>query len=155
MANNLADALMIQQARDQLFNQPQMVDPTDFSSKYNTPLTPAETAAYQAWLQTLPDYQRNTRDYDMQGAFKAGLGRSGNGHFPDTFKKPNHPTFSDQSKYSGQEGYVGGKWDELPNDRWSFTPGVSQVRNPVLDPDYVREYFARAEKGNVLKDGSK
>lgn len=151
MANPLADALIMQEARAKLFDQMRMTDPTDLTNQYNTPLTAAETKNYQTWLQTLPEFQRSTRDYDLQGAFKAGLGRSGNGHFPDTFKKPNHPTFSDQSIYAGKEGNVGGEWKELPNKQWSFTPGVSQVRQPYWDAEELKQYFAKVEPKNVLK----
>ena len=40
-------------------------------------------------------------DYDIRGAYDAGLNRAPGpeGHFPDTFKYPWHPTFSDQSQY--------------------------------------------------------
>jgi hypothetical protein len=146
----LAKALMMQQARDAL-TKPVLGDPTNLTDKYNTPLSPQETLKYQAWLQTLPEQQQDTRDYDMQGAFKAGVAQSENGHLPDTFKKPNHPTFSDESKYSGQEGYVGGKWEKLPSGQWAFTPGVSSTRKPMIDPEDLKRYFAKQEAGNVLK----
>ena len=127
-----------------------MVDPLDYSGKYNTPLNPAEAAAYQKWLATLPDYQRNTRDYDMQGAFKAGLGKSANGHFPDTFKKPNHPTFSTESQYSGVEGNMGGTWSPLPGGKWAFAPAASGIKKPLWDEAALREYFARNEPDATL-----
>lgn len=39
-------------------------------------------------------------DHDLPRAFKSGLSPGANGHWADTFKKPNHPTFSDQSQYA-------------------------------------------------------
>lgn len=127
-----------------------MVDPMDFSDKYNTALNQNETAAYQKWLATLPEYQRNARDYDMQGVFKAGLGKSANGHFPDTFKKPNHPTFSTESKYSGVDGNMGGAWSELPQGKWAFTPAASTVKKPLWDQAALEKYFAENEPTATL-----
>lgn len=48
-------------------------------------------------------------DYNMAAAKASGFGSNGNGHYPDTFKKPNHPTFSDESIYH-LEATPGGKW---------------------------------------------
>jgi hypothetical protein len=149
MANN-ALAPPVYNALASFAQPPTMVDPMDFSDKYNTPLKPAEKKEYQKWLMTLPEYQRNARDYDLQGAFKAGLNPAENGHFPDAFKKPNHPTFSDQSKYSGVEGHVGGSWSKLANGQWAFTPGVSKVREPMWSPEDLKAYFSRVEPNNIL-----
>lgn len=126
------------------------VDPMDFSDKYNTPLTEKQMAKYREWLSKLPSNQQNTYDYDMQGAFKAGLEPSKNGHFPDTFKKPNHPTFSTESKYHGVEGNVGGQWTELPGGKWAFMPGVSATRKPIWNPEKLKAYFASAEPDTTL-----
>ncbi len=36
---------------------------------------------------------------------------SENGHWPDTFKKPNHPTFSVESQYAkGPDAAKAGRW---------------------------------------------
>ena len=48
-------------------------------------------------------------DYNMAAAKASGFGSNGNGHYPDTFKKPNHPTFSDESIYHS-EATPGGRW---------------------------------------------
>ena len=49
------------------------------------------------------------QDYDLEGAYKAGLVPT-NGHFPDTFKKPGHPRFSIESKY-WKPGMPAGRWE--------------------------------------------
>lgn len=43
----------------------------------------------------------NGQDYDFRGAYQAAIldKYNSNSHFPDTFKKPNHPTFSNESIY--------------------------------------------------------
>jgi hypothetical protein len=125
-----------------------MVDPRDFTDRYNTQLTPSEEAAYQAWAAK-QGHAADTYDYDMRGAWKSGAssGDDPRGHFPDTFKKPNHPTFSDQSQYHGVDGYVGGVWggtDEKP----TFTPGATNLR--MMSPAELRGYFQRVEPDATL-----
>src|SRR4051812_39929817 len=72
---------------------------------FNTALTPDEEAQFGKWkAKNAPN--DSGADYDLRGAFKAGLTPAGpeaganEGHWPDTFKKPNHPTFSVESKYA-------------------------------------------------------
>ncbi len=76
---------------------------------YDTKLSPTQEQAFTAWKQ---HYAPNDSgmDYDLRGAFKAGLTPDPQtGHWPDTFKKPNHPTFSNESQYSTPEN-PGGHW---------------------------------------------
>lgn len=123
-------------------------DARDFTEKYNTPLTPVEQGLYKQWLSKLPQEQQNSYDYDMQGAWLSGAGRAGNGHLPDTFKKPNHPTFSDQSQYSGQDGYVGGHWADLGNGKYSYA--ASPTNTQFHAPDALGDYFKRVEPDSTL-----
>lgn len=85
------------------------IDLNDFSDKFNTQLTEDEEKQYQAWAKKI-GHERDVYDYDLRGAWKAGAVQAENGHFPDTFKKPNHPTFSVESKYHDGKKYVGGHW---------------------------------------------
>ncbi len=52
-------------------------------------------------------------DYDLRGAYEAGiLPDPRSGHWPDTFKRPNHPTFSDESRYAvGPDRDRAGHWN--------------------------------------------
>jgi hypothetical protein len=122
-------------------------DPLDFSDRYNTQLSPQQEAQFQAWAQKLGP-RASSYDYDMRGAFAAGAGQAANGHFPDTYKKPNHPTFSDQSIYSGQDGFRGGQWAKQADGSWSFTPSASSLK--LHDPQELQSYFSRVEPGNKL-----
>jgi hypothetical protein len=108
---------------------------------YNTSLT--DEAAFQNWkAQNAPN--DSGVDYDLRGAFLADMQRSpDNGHMGDRFKKPNHPTFSDQSQYAvgdqrdraghwiGPEGpdqtfvapsYAEGGAADLPDAPWAAPP---------------------------------
>lgn len=79
-------------------------------SHYSTPLTATEERAFQQWKQIHAPNDDGS-DYDFRGAFKAGLNPDPQtGHWPDTFKKPNEPTFSDQSQYARDVPGAAGRW---------------------------------------------
>jgi len=128
-------------------------DPNDFSSRYNTSLTPDEELAFKMWLTDLSaqngrDMSRDVYDYDLRGAFKANAGQAGNGHFPDTFKKPNHPTFSSESQYSGADGYTGGEWSKAKSGKWTFKVSPTQLR--FRSPTELSDYFKSREPDSIL-----
>jgi hypothetical protein len=131
-----------------------MADPLDMTGAYNTPLPPGTEAFFQSWLrdqgqQAGRDMSRDTYDYDMQGAFLGGAGRSGaNAHWPDTFKKPNHPSFSDQSIYHGADGHQGGAWQPTPDGGWRFAPGPTNLQ--MHGPEGLQRYFQRVDPGVQL-----
>lgn len=81
-------------------------------------------------------------DYDYEGAKRAGVKADARGHMPDTYKLPNHMTFSDDSVYS-QPGHEGGKWRQAPNGRWGFWASPENLRQHSL-PE-MQSYFAQVE----------
>lgn len=93
-------------------------------NEFNTPLTLEEERAFQAWkARYRPD--DSGEDYDLRGAFKAGLTPDpSSDHFPDTFKKPNHPTFSTESRYAQFAADMAGSWDEAGN----YVPSEARAR---------------------------
>lgn len=113
--------------------------PVALSVSYDTSLSPEEETAYQTWA-VANGRERDTEDYDMRGAWKEGVGQAANGHFPDTYKKPNHPTFSVESKYATPDA---GRWE---GD--TFIAGPANLRNRTADE--LRAYFAEREPGVVL-----
>jgi hypothetical protein len=129
--------------------------PPDLSDRYNTVLSPEDEAAYQAWgrQQAAQNGGRNpaadTFDYDMRGFWKSGGQFAANGHAGDTFKKPNHPTFSTFSKYSGVDGHIGGTWGGGQDGQpWTFTPSPTNLQ--MNDAGDLQQYFQDVEKGNQL-----
>lgn len=77
---------------------------------FDTELSPQEEAQFQTWKQRYAPRDSGA-DYDLRGAFKAGLTPDPqSGHWPDTFKKPNHPTFSVESKYAKDAPDRAGRW---------------------------------------------
>lgn len=129
--------------------------PPDMTNRYNTPLSPEDEAAYQAWgrQQAAQTSGKNpaadTFDYDMRGFWKSGASFATNGHAGDTYKKPNHPTFSTFSKYNGVDGYQGGQWGGGQGGQpWTFAP--SQTNLQMNDAGDLQRYFQDVEKGNRL-----
>ena len=126
-------------------------DPYDFSDRYNTVLTPEEEAEFQKSPMANDVY-----DYDARGAWKAirdGLmdGPDARGHLGDMFKKPNHPTFSDQSIYHGVDGWVGGHWAQDEDGRTAFTVGETNM----MSPEWLQGYFQQIEPYVALFDDRK
>lgn len=79
--------------------------------KFDTKLTPQEEKKFQQWKSIYAPHDSG-EDYDLRGAYKAGLKPDPeSGHWPDTFKKPNHPTFSDQSIYAEDAPEKAGHWN--------------------------------------------
>lgn len=121
-------------------------DPGDQTANYNTPLSPAEEAAFQQWAAR-SGKTKDLYDYDLRGAWKHNAQAAGNGHLPDNWKKPNHPTFSDQSIYHGP--YTpGGTWTQLPGGKWQFSASPQNLK--YQDAGDLQNYFASVEKGNRL-----
>lgn len=80
-------------------------------TKFDTQLGPDEETAFQEWKAKNAPKDSGV-DYDLRGAFKAGLTPDAKtGHWPDTYKKPNHPTFSDQSQYAKDALDKAGRWE--------------------------------------------
>jgi len=66
-------------------------------------------------------------NYDLRGAWLADPNSiSSDGHLTDRFKKPNHPTFSSDSKYSSVSN-PGGSWVEGQNNSWTFVPSRRMI----------------------------
>lgn len=96
---------------------------TRLGKTYNTVLSPAEENQFQLW-KTEYAPEDTGEDYDLRGAFKAGLKPAANGHWPDTFKKPSHPTFSNESQYAiGADAVKAGRWE---GDR--FIPSADALK---------------------------
>ncbi len=119
----------------------------DFSGSYNTALDPAEEAAFQQWAGPKTS---DLYDYDLRGAWKSGAAASENGHLPDTFKKPNHPTFSKESQYSNDK-MPGGEWIEQKDGKFSFKPSPYNLQ--VYGKDALTDYFTQNEPDASLDFG--
>lgn len=113
--------------------------------KYDTSLTPAQEAKYR--LAAAKSGRTNdTVNYDLRGAWLENpKSISSSGHLTDKWKKPNHPTFSTDSKYSTPSN-PGGTWTEGTNRSWSFTPSKRQISRAGGIAPFKRN-FNRNEAG--------
>lgn len=92
----------------------------------------------------------DSTDYDMRGWYKAHPDTDPNAegvHYPDTFKKPNHPTFSDQSQYSTDD-QKGGTWGN-DNGKDFFIPSDHNLRN--MSKEDLQNYFKKVEPDVELR----
>jgi len=95
-----------------------------YPAAYNSALSESQEAQYQAWRATLPRPLQYEGDYDLRGYWLDPETVKDNvkdgQHFIDRYKKPNHPTFSVESRYAtGDDARLAGTWkgDEyVPSD---------------------------------------
>ena len=127
----------------------------DRMAKYDTPLTKEEMKEFKAWtekekvrweadskergISATWDLEDQKRSYDVQGFWKAWhnakteeerniLLDPETGHSTDKFKKPTHPTFSDESIHHGVDGKKGGTWGK-EGDTHVFSPTKHNINN--------------------------
>lgn len=122
--------------------------PSDYSGSHNTKLSDEEEKAYQKWAKE-NGREKDVVDYDLRGAWKemqsGQMSEDSRGHLGDKYKKPNHPTFSNQSIYSGK-GSSGGVWS-VENGKDVFTTTVKSKS----EAEYLKQYFEKVEPNAELR----
>jgi GGDEF domain-containing protein len=117
-----------------------------FDARFNTILSPADERHFQTWKQQYAPHDSGD-DYDLRGAFSAGLRPNAQtGHWPDRFKKPNHPTFSNESQYAlyGRPGHWQGE---------TFIPPSRLAQAPVQRPPQFLQDVAPSGKRRIAPIG--
>ena len=131
------------------YSTTEVFEEQDFTDQYNTQLTPEEEREFQAWAKA-EGRERDVFNYDLRGAWKelksGTMSEDARGHLGDKYKKPNHPTFSDQSIYSTEENR-GGHWS-VENGQDVFVP---RRELSASEANYLQQYFAEREPGVQLK----
>jgi hypothetical protein len=89
-------------------------------------------------------------DYDIQGEFLAGRQPKPGMHGSDTFKKPNHPTFSAESQYSNSFT-PGGHWvdPEKEGGRGRYIPSPNMFRDQKRMKALIKYLKGPAERDQV------
>lgn len=137
------------------------MNPVDqfFQSHFNTPLSTGEERKFANWARENGKNPANeTIDYDLRGLYKSNQGFSEDFHGSDQFKKPSHPTFSDESQYSGTPTpsglrYQGGHWDnptplqQLFGIRPSFSMSKEMATDGLHNPEFMTRYFQKVDPG--------
>ena len=126
------------------FQDDRIYDPQDFTGKFDTTIPPEKKAAFSEWVKaqtksTGKSPLNDQYDYDVNGYFLSGQGADGRGHMTDQFKKPNHPTFSDESQWNGVEGHGGGAWGAD-----SYTPSGTNLEM-AGSSEALKDYLKRAD----------
>jgi len=133
----------ILQAQEGLSFLPEQDPEMMYTDRFNTSLTKKEQKEFNEWVAK--ESERQGRDimmdkgaYDVQGFWKSGDYKKmdQDNHGTDTWKKPNHPTFSNQSNYHGVDGFYGGNWT---NDA-GYQP--SKQTASTYGPSYYSRLFA-------------
>lgn len=113
-------------------------------SKYETKLSKSEEKEFIEWMQASKEAgtihpEDNGDDYDFRGFWKDIVKNSDDEeeysaetHFPDTYKKPNHETFSVESKYAkGNLKKYAGTWegDEYipPKEKYKDRKDIAEI----------------------------
>ena len=134
-----------------LYTADESVTQLDFTHRYNTQLSPQEQRQFidfidKQYSETGRDYTRDMTDYDVMGWWKDTGGKvDERGHGVDTYKKPNHPTFSDESKYHGKDGYRGGSWIDTQGGT-VFLPSREMLHS-THSIDRLHSYMQKYEPG--------
>lgn len=98
-------------------------------------LNPQQTILFDKWKSQLPQNLQWEKDYDLKGLWleNPNAKPSSNLHFPDTYKLPNHPTFSDESKFFNKDTKkFAGHWQETPT-QWNYVPYDTTVKKPITE----------------------
>lgn len=122
----------------------------DIHKIYNT----FADGGYLDWINKVKEWRPGIAEdidadeptYDYEGFFNDNpeyawsmLNGDPEAHFTDKFKKPNHPTFSDESIYSTPET-PGGHWHENygGGGRWVYEPSEYTKKNKKTTIEYLR-----------------
>ena len=111
--------------------------------------------SFSTWYATVPEYKNDTSGYSLEDAYdelpysdmKAFA--EGEEHLPDTYKKPSHITFSNESKFSTDD-IPGGEWYYNEKEgRDYFKPSFINIRN-AGSVAKLKDYFSKYEHGVKL-----
>ena len=116
---------------------------------FDTYLSDENKLRFNNWVQQQSqtrgrDLNQDMQDYDLQGYWlNGGYKDTGTSHMPDTYKKPNHPTFSNESIYHDGKNYAGGTWGD-----GTFTPGRTNLQYHGIEN--LKNYFQKYEPDTEL-----
>jgi len=121
---------------------------TKMLGPYDTKLSADEEPGFKSFKDRYAP-QDSGEDYDLRGAYKAGVTPDINtGHMPDTFKKPNHPTFSDESQYAPMARSQAGHWQGdtyVPPEVRSNSSFTMRAPEEVIAPEQSRAPVAQPQ----------
>lgn len=122
----------------------------DLTSTHNTTLNETSEQQFRAWIaqenaRQKRDLMRDLGDYDVRGFWAAGFRPDERNHGTDRYKKPSHPTFSQESVYARPtEGKpsAAGRWEDREG-KPHFIAGPENRR--YWSKEALTRYFQREE----------
>ena len=123
--------------------------------KYNTEIPEDLRDEFMRWVGA--ETQRRGKnpldmlyDFDVQGFWLSGEWRTRdfNSLYNDRWKKPNHPTFSNESRYHGADEYYGGQWGSQ-DEKSTFSPSRTNIN--FHGENGLYRYFRENLGGAILK----
>lgn len=108
--------------------------------EFDTKLDPEKEKEFRAWA-VKRGIDRDLEDYDLRGAWAANAVPD-EGHGTDLYKKPNHPTFSNESVYAAKVPGAG-RWEQ-----GRFVVGPANLRYRSWQD--LSSYFQKYEPGVEL-----
>lgn len=140
------------------------INPNDYTTK----LTPAEQTQFNKWAADMRakgaiHKDDKFQDYDMQGFWKYEVlnntehaNSTAQTHFPDTYKKPNHETFSIHSKYAvGENLKLAGSWSAdnktFVRPKYSSKPDDAiKLLSVMQNDDFLTKYAETISSGGKI-----
>lgn len=125
------------------------VSPSQQPKPVFTQLKREDEAKYSEWAnRNNIKIDPKSDDYDYRGWWEENKGADVKEgvHFVDKYKKPNHITFSDESKYSDNEK-KGGKWRQV-GDKWEFHPSDFNLKQHSRAE--LESYFNKNEPNSTI-----
>lgn len=108
----------------------------------DTPLSMEQYGRYlKDWGSRAP---LEEKDYDLRGAWLNDGFKPGSGHGTDRYKKPNHPTFSEESQYSNSL-HPGGRWTDN-----TYVPSPQMYQDKLRMQKLIEYLKGPAEHGDIF-----
>lgn len=111
--------------------------------------------SFEEYYKTVPKFKNDTISYDLRAAYEnlpyeeMKQFAESEAHLPDTYKKPNHPTFSNESIYHNKKTQ-GGKWLYNPKTGADvYKPSITNIKALGGFENYIR-WFRENEPGIEL-----
>jgi hypothetical protein len=117
---------------------------------FDTSLTPEQEQQFRNWKSVYAPNDSG-EDYDLRGAWMSGLKSAANGHWSDQYKKPNEPTFSNESQYAPMARELAGRWDGANHDQ--YVPMTGRPGRMQGNPDAQQSIGDYANGGGVRGPG--
>ena len=125
------------------------------TGQYNTALPEDKRYEFLEWVRHeinhgQPNPLNFLYNFDVQGYWISGdwERQKLDDRRSDKWKKPNHPTFSNESIYHGVDDFLGGEWGR-DEDKITFSPSETNIK--FHGENGLYQYFRRNEPGVIIK----